>query len=93
MKTFKDLGFKPHPIGNGFQAIMFFENGYGVSVVNFRGAYVSGPDEWELAVLKGTEKSFDLCYSTPITDDVIGHLKRAGVTRIMKKVQALKGPQ
>lgn len=90
MKTFKDLEFKPHGTGSGVQAVELFPNGYGVSVVNFRGSYTNGPDEWELAVLKGTKDRWSLTYKTPITDDVIGYLKKAGVTRIMKKVQTLK---
>jgi hypothetical protein len=95
MKTFNDLEFKPHPIGNGKQAVMFFENGYGVSVVNFDGglfggSYTSNDNEWELAVIKKTDKGFDLTYSTHITDDVLGHLLEEDVTNVMKQVQELK---
>lgn len=96
MKTFRDLKFGPHPNGNGKAARLFFPNGYGVSVVRFKiggylmGSYTTDDTEWELAVLKGTEDEWDLCYTTPITDDVIGHLKASDVTKIMKKVQKLK---
>jgi hypothetical protein len=97
MKTFKDLVFNPHLVGNGKQAKIFFPNGYGVSVVRFKllsgfgyGSYTSNESEWELAVLEGTEKDWELTYDTPITDDVLGHLSEDGVTEIMAKVQSLK---
>ena len=95
-KTFKDLIFKPHTAGEGLQATMLFKNGYGVSVIRFKigsygyGSYTSNENEWELAVLFGTEDDYDLCYTTPITDDVIGHLTETEVTDIMIKVQNLK---
>jgi hypothetical protein len=94
MKTFADLNFKDHPTGRGLQALMFFDNGYGVSVERFKvgmgfGSYTDNDDEWELAVLKGTESNWSLTYDTDITDDVLGHLSNDEVTEIMKKVQSL----
>lgn len=64
--------------------IMFFKNGYGVSVVRFKmafgyGSYTDNDSEWELAVLFGNEE-WTLTYNTPITDDVIGHLTGTEVT-------------
>jgi len=94
MKTFKHLNFKPHPISvssmpqfaNAKQAVMNFENGYGVSVIFGACFYSNGRDTYELAVLLDGE----LCYNTPITDDVMGHLSKKEVTEAMKKVQQLK---
>jgi hypothetical protein len=84
MKTFKDLEFKPRSIGNGLQARMDFDNGYGVSVVSFSGSY-GYPNLWEVAVVyEGS-----LTYNTDITDDVIGYQTDQDVTDVMKKVQAL----
>jgi len=86
MKTFKDLEFKPHSIGNGLQAVMNFDNNYGVSVVKFNGSYGYHQDLWEVAILyKGA-----LTYNTDITDDVLGHQTEQDVTDVMKKVQELK---
>lgn len=92
MKTFNDLEFKSHPVMDGVQAKMHFENGYGVSVVRFRssisgtyGSYTNDETEWELAVLEND----GITYNTPITDDVIGHLKSYQVSHIMSKVQKL----
>lgn len=86
MKTFKDLKFKPHSIGNGVQAVMEFENGYGVSVVKFNGSYGYDQDLWEVAILyKGA-----LTYNTHITNDVLGHQTEQDVTNVMEQVQLLK---
>lgn len=96
MKTFKDLVFNPHRTGEGLQALMFFENGYGISVVRFKmpmgfgyGSYTNNENEWEIAVLYGNNEKFSLTYNTPITDDVIGHLTADEVSDIMKQIQTL----
>ncbi len=96
--TFKDLKFDPHPVGDGLMARMEFKNGYGISVVRFKipsipgfrsrteyGSYTNNEKEWEAAVTKGG----NLCYDTPITDDVVGHLSEADVTALMAKIQDL----
>ena len=94
MKTFKDIDFQPHSVGEGLQGKLFFNNGYGVSVVRFKigdrySSYTNNEDEWELAILFGNEKEWELTYNTPITNDVIGWLSEDKVTDIMKKVQEL----
>jgi hypothetical protein len=95
MKTFNDLVWKKHTTGIGHHGVLFFENGYGVSVVRFwiigcgYGSYTDNEDEWELAVLIGTADKYDLCYTTTITDDVLGHLSETEVTDIMRRVQLL----
>ncbi len=101
MKKFKDLKFKPHQTGTGLHALIFFKNGYGVSVVRFElvgglggfgfgyGSYTSNESEWELAVLFGNKDSWDLTYNTPITEDVMGHLSENEVSEVMLKVQEL----
>ncbi len=85
MKTFEDLEFKPHPIGNGLQVVMNFDNDYGVSVVKFNGSYGYHQDLWEVAILYKDE----LTYNTDITDDVLGYQTEQDVTDVMKMVQAL----
>ena len=96
MKTFKDLDFTAHPVGCGSMARMTFENGYGISVVRFRnpysssrngyGSYTLNEKQWEVAVLYND----DICYTTPITDDVIGYCSEEKVTEIMKQIQELR---
>jgi len=85
MKIFKDLQFNPHMIGDGVQARMDFDNGYGISVVKFNGSYGFEDDLWEVGILhKGS-----LTYSTHITDDVLGAQTEQDVTDVMKQVQQL----
>ncbi len=88
---FTDLDFQPHPhyTTDGVQAKHFFPNGYGVSVVRFPGSYGFADDLYEVAVLKGIEDNWELCYDTPITDDVLGHRDETDVENIMEEVAAL----
>jgi hypothetical protein len=71
---FTELNFKPHPHWVGVQAKHFFDNGYGVSIIQSPNSYGGDEGLYELAVLKGNEDKFKLCYDTYITDDVLGHL-------------------
>jgi hypothetical protein len=86
---FSDLKFKLHPIGDGVQAIQCFPNGYGVSVVRFPGSYGYEQDLYEVAVVKGNEDDYELCYDTLVTDDVMGHRDEQDIENIMEEVQAL----
>lgn len=94
--NFTDLDFQPH--GNypdtGVQAKHFFANGYGVSVVQFTtqfgsGSYGAEEGLYELAVLKGVEDDWYICYDTPITEDVLGHLTEEQITNLLSQVQSL----
>lgn len=88
MKTFKDLKFNDHPAKNhgfGVQAMMHFENGYGISVVNGKYAYCS-EGTYEVAVLKNGS----LCYSTDITDDVLSYQSECDITGVMLKLQNME---
>ena len=98
MKTFNDLQFKPHPIGDGLAAKLFFPNNYGISVVRFQlpmfggyGSYTDNEQEWEIAILRGVEHNWDIAHDTPISegDGVLGHLTAEDVTEIMHKIQQL----
>jgi hypothetical protein len=60
---------KKYEIHNGVGYTYQFENGYGASVVKHDSSYGGKQGLYEIAVLDSTG---DLCYSTPITDDVIG---------------------
>ena len=89
---FSDLDFKPHPCYDDegdVQALKFFPNGYGVSVVRFPGSYGYGLGLYEVAVIKGTADDFELCYDTPVTNDVMGHRDEVDVENIMEEVAAL----
>lgn len=89
MKTFKDLEFKEHQLAKFYkgakQAIMEFENGFGVSVIFGSCFYSNGIDTYEVAVLKNGS----LCYDTIITSDVLGGLTEFEVSEVIQKVQNL----
>lgn len=85
----------------GIHRLYKFENGYGASVVRFGwkwlttgefhyGSYTDNENEWELGVIKWTGKNYKLDYSTPVTDDVIGHLLENEVEKILKEISELK---
>jgi len=87
-----------HPSGNGIQKIYRFDNNYGASIVRFKlshgvfGSYTDNENEWELAVIKFTSGNNDcwgICYDTPITDDVMGHLSDSDVKNILDEIKEL----
>jgi hypothetical protein len=87
MKTFNDIIFKSNPMGEeyGIVSRTEFENGYEVSVVKSKYSYGGETGLYELAVFKDGE----ICYDTPITNDVIGYLRDIDVTDVMEKIQQL----
>lgn len=96
MKSFKDIKFKPHSLGNGLHGLIFFDNGYGLSVIRFKNpkffslsSYTSNDNEWEVAVIYGNEKDWDISYNTDITNDVVGYLTEGEVDWVMLQVQEL----
>ena len=74
-------------VNGGTQRIYKFPNGYGASVIRHQGSYGFKNGLWELAVL---DSSGDLCYSTPITDDVIGHLSDEEVILKLNEIRGLQ---
>lgn len=86
---FSDLNFQPHSIGTGVQAIQFFDNGYGVSVVKIPGSYGYEDGLYELAVIHGDEENYEICYDTPISDDVLGYQTPEQIEQLLEKVESL----
>jgi hypothetical protein len=88
MKAFKDLVFNPHPSdpnGDGIQARMEFDNGYGVSVICTPFSYGGRQGLYEMAVFHDGE----LTYTTVLGDDVKGWLTEDEVTELLKQIQEL----
>ena len=86
------------------QLIYRFRNGYGASVVQAGAAYGGKPlTPWELAVIRYSsehDNDWELCYSTPVTADVVCSLQAAEVFEYLNQVgslppdaQALPGAQ
>ena len=77
------------------QAIYFFSNGYGISVINIIGtngkhySYTKNKNQYEIAVLEGSKNNSRITYDTVLTDDVIGYLKIEGVYKIMEEIEKL----
>ena len=86
MKTFKDLKFETHGLGEGIQSRVSFDNGYGVSVVRTSWSYGGKDGLYELAVL---DENGQLTYDTSVTNDVIGYLSEEEVSNTMEQVQKL----
>ena len=97
-KTFDNLVFEPWGCAHSRkltevpaiyrrakQAVLEFPNGYGVSVLFGSVFYSNGIDTYELGVLKDGH----LCYTTSITDDVLGYITKDEVTEVMIKLQQL----
>ena len=70
--------------------IFKFDNGYGASVIKNSVSYGHALDLFELAVIKFTDEfTWDLCYTTEITDDVIGYLTNDGVLNLLEAIKNL----
>lgn len=84
------LEVKGEALYDGVQYLFRFENDYGASVIKHSGSYGHEADLWELAVVKfNDDGDWDLCYSTQITDDVIGHLTDDEVVDLLRRIREL----
>ena len=80
-------GYKrKYEIYNGIGYEYQFDNGYGASVIKHDGSYGGKQGLYEIAVL---DSGGDLCYSTPITDDVIGFATEDKVLDTLQKIKSL----
>ena len=80
------------PMRDGTQVVYKFENGYGASVVCHGFSYGCDQGLKELAVLTfpDNDERYELCYSTEITDDVLGYLSDEDVADLLVKIEALE---
>lgn len=67
----------------------FFPNGYGISIVRHSFSYGYKAGLWEVAVLVGSQDDFELCYDTPIANDVLGWLEGRELRPLVEQVRAL----
>lgn len=87
---FNRLRFEEHPVYvDGMRAKIFFPNEYGASVICNSSSYGGTEGLYEVAVLKGSEGAYRLCYTTSITDYVIGHLDELGVSNTLQMIANL----
>ena len=71
---------------DGYQLIYKFDNGYGASVVKHNHSYGGKKGLYELAVL---DNEGALCYTTPITEDVVGDLTMGEVENLLAEISYL----
>jgi len=86
---FSDLNFNPHPNWEGVQARHFFDNGYGVSVIQSPNSYGGDEGLYEAAVLKVTDDDWQITYDTPITSDVLGHQTVEDIDSLLFEIEKL----
>lgn len=83
-KTFKDLVFKPRfkeDPSFGDQAILYFDNNYGVSVLFGPAFYSNGKDTYEVGIIEKSGDGFVL------VSDPLGYRTEKEVNELMKQVQ------
>lgn len=83
--TVDTLDWQPHWAGMGGEsAVVYFENGYGASVLRGGFFYTTG-GTFEIAVLNGE----GISYNTPLTDNVLGYLSEAEANTALQNIAAL----
>jgi hypothetical protein len=89
MINFKELPSRS--INNGIQYTFKANNGYGASIVQHDYSYGGRGGLWEIAVTEYDEDGeWDICYDTPITNDVLGHLSESEVMDYLTQIEQLK---
>lgn len=74
-----------NPGGGGYRAQHTFQNGYGISVVQYDNTFEQDNGLYQVAVMLDGEP----CYDTPITSDVISNVTPKEVTEISKQIMNL----
>ena len=87
MKTFDDLEFQTREFPKGIISRIYFDNGWGASVVSDEFSYGGREGLFEIAVLKDEDIHYD---NEVAGGDVIGYLNSDQVTEILQKIQKLK---
>ena len=77
---------RKYDIHNGVGYIYEFENGYGASVIKHDYSYGGKPGMYEIAVL---DSKGDFCYTTDITDDVVGYASKETVYESLDWIKSL----
>jgi hypothetical protein len=76
------------------QLVFKFPNGYGASIIRGPLTYGGNRGLFELGVIRFTSKTqWDLVYSTPVTNDVLGGLTGNEVLATLAEIQVLPIPQ
>ena len=69
------------------RAEIFFENGFGASIITGGYTYNSNDKEFELAMLEGTEEEYHIYYDSVITfNTVLGYQNVTMVKRVLNEI-------
>jgi hypothetical protein len=72
------------------QIVFKFPNGYGASLIQGPYSYGGNRGLFEIAVLTFNGNDHEICYTTDITDDVLGHLTEEDVISNLFKIFELE---
>ena len=73
-----------------YQYIFKFDNGYGASVIKNSVSHGHAQDLFELVVIKFTDEfTWNFCYTTKITDAVLGYLENDDVLGLLERIKNL----
>lgn len=97
MKTILDLGFKLRENFSNSETSRYellFDNGYGLSAIQGLNTY-SGERTYEIAVIRkyidpDSDVYWDLCYNTPITNNVLGFQTLDQIKEIIEQIKSYK---
>lgn len=77
-------------VTGNYQIRTYFPNGYGASIVIGPTTYGGNQGLGEVAVIKYQEDgNWELDYTTPITNDVLGYLSSAEIIAVMDSIFSL----
>ena len=74
---------------SAIQALVFFNNGFGASVLKSNFSYGGKRGLYELAVICGNQDDWAITYKTPITGDVLGYLSEEDVEEYLNQIEAM----
>lgn len=86
MKPIVDI--KIRHINDAVWIIVFFENNYGASIVSHKSS-CRNEKLFEIAVIKGTSKSWQITYDTPITSDILRYQTSEDINNVLEKISNL----
>lgn len=89
MEKYKEyLKFDNEHLG-GPHKVYKFPNNYGASVIKNEWSYGGKDGLWEVGVILFDGDNYELTYSTPITNDVLGYLTDEEVCETLEQIKNL----
>ena len=76
---------------DGYHKQYNFDNGYGASIIWNLASYGHDDYLFEIAVID--LETDQICYDTPVADDVIGYLDFYDVVRVLNQIESLPPKQ